>query len=50
VAPPAAPEDTLVLRTPAGLEAMLTGSDAPAVVAVLRGVLPPLARLAPGVT
>ena len=45
---PAAPPErpsltlTLALRTPDGLEAEVTGLDAPTAVAVLRGVLTPL--------
>jgi transposase-like protein len=42
---PAAGELTLALRTPAGLEAVVTGFDLMAAIAVLRGVLaaPPVA-------
>ncbi len=43
-APPAPPERaplTVALRTPDGLEAVVTGLDAPTAVAVLRGVLAP---------
>jgi hypothetical protein len=36
-------ELTLALRTPDGLEAVVTGLDAAAAVTVLRGVLAPLA-------
>lgn len=41
-APPEFAPLTLALRTPAGLEAVVTGLDATTTVAVLRGVLVPL--------